>query len=108
MKTFRDRAYSVCDNCSEGLMIFDLSNLPASVTKTNQTTQFFSRAHNIYIDEEAGRLYVAGSNTKSNGVIVLDLNGDPDNPTDRQSHFARRVYPRHFRPRQQRILLSWN
>ncbi|MBK6622039.1 MAG: choice-of-anchor B family protein [Saprospirales bacterium] len=81
MKTFRDRAYSVCDNCSEGLMIFDLSNLPASVTKTNQTTQFFSRAHNIYIDEEAGRLYVAGSNTKSNGVIILDLNGDPDNPT---------------------------
>jgi len=81
MKTFRDRAYSVCDNCAEGLMIFDLSDLPNSVTKTKQTTQFFSSAHNIYIDENAGRLYVAGSNTKSNGVIILDLNADPDNPT---------------------------
>ena len=81
MKTFRDRAYSVCDNCSEGLMIFDLSDLPNSVTKTKQTTQFFSSAHNIFIDEDAGRLYVAGANTKSNGVIVLDLNADPDNPT---------------------------
>ncbi|MBK7410571.1 MAG: choice-of-anchor B family protein [Saprospirales bacterium] len=81
MKTFRDRAYSVCDQCSEGLMIFDLSDLPNTVVKTNQTTQFFSRAHNIFIDEEAGRLYVAGSNTKSNGVIILDLNADPDHPT---------------------------
>jgi choice-of-anchor B domain-containing protein len=80
MKTFRDRAYAVCDNCNEGLMIFDLSDMPSSVTKTNQTTQFFSSAHNIYIDENAGRLYVAGSNTKSNGVIILDLNADPDNP----------------------------
>lgn len=81
MKTFRDRAYAVCDNCNEGLMIFDLSDMPNSVTKTNQTTQFFSSAHNIYIDENAGRLYVAGSNTKSSGVIILDLNADPDNPT---------------------------
>ncbi|MCB9284069.1 MAG: choice-of-anchor B family protein [Lewinellaceae bacterium] len=81
MKTFRDRAYSVCDQCGEGLMVFDLSNLPNSVTKTNQTPQFFQSAHNIFIDENAGRLYVAGSNTKSNGVIILDLNGDPDHPT---------------------------
>lgn len=81
MKTFRDRAYAVCDNCNEGLMIFDLSDMPNSVTKTKQTTQFFSSAHNIYIDENAGRLYVAGANTKSNGVIILDLNADPDNPT---------------------------
>jgi choice-of-anchor B domain-containing protein len=81
MKTFRDRAYAVCDNCNEGLMIFDLSDMPNTVTKTKQTTQFFSSAHNIYIDENAGRLYVAGANTKSNGVIILDLNADPDNPT---------------------------
>jgi choice-of-anchor B domain-containing protein len=81
MKTFRDRAYSVCDNCSEGLMIFDLSDLPNSVTKTKQTTQFFSRAHNIFIDEAAGRLYAAGTNSNSGGAIILDLNADPDNPT---------------------------
>ena len=79
MKTFRDRAYSVCDNCTEGLMIFDLSNLPNAVTKTKQTSQFFSRAHNIYIDEEAGWLYAVGTNQ---GIVILDLNVDPDNPVE--------------------------
>ncbi|MCB9284089.1 MAG: choice-of-anchor B family protein [Lewinellaceae bacterium] len=81
MKTYKQRAYSVCDNCQEGLMIFDLSQLPDTVVKTNQTTAFFKSAHNIFIDEEAGWLFVAGSNANSNGAIILDLNGDPDNPT---------------------------
>ncbi|MBK8490217.1 MAG: choice-of-anchor B family protein [Saprospirales bacterium] len=80
MKTYKDRAYSVCDQCQEGLMIFDLSQLPGTVTKTNQTTEFFKSAHNIFIDEEAGWLFVAGSNANGNGAIILDLNGDPDNP----------------------------
>jgi choice-of-anchor B domain-containing protein len=80
MKTFRQRAYSVCDACQEGLMIFDLSQLPDTVIKTNQTAAFFQSAHNIYIDEEAGWLYVAGSNTNPSGAIILDLNADPDNP----------------------------
>lgn len=80
MKTFGQRAYSVCDACQEGLMIFDLSQLPDTVVKTNQTAEFFQSAHNIYIDEEAGWLYVAGSNSNPNGAIILDLNTDPDNP----------------------------
>lgn len=80
MKTFRQRAYSVCDACQEGLMIFDLSQLPDTVIKTNQTAAFFQSAHNIYIDEEAGWLFVAGSNTNPSGAIILDLNADPDNP----------------------------
>ncbi len=79
MKTYRNRAYSICDGCGEGLMIFDLSDLPNSVTKTYQSTDFFSRAHNIFVDN--GRLYVVGSNTQSNGVIILDIDTDPDNPT---------------------------
>lgn len=80
MKTFRQRAYSVCDVCQEGLMIFDLSQLPDTVIKTNQTTEFFSRSHNIFIDEESGWLFAAGSNGSPNGAVILDLNADPDNP----------------------------
>jgi choice-of-anchor B domain-containing protein len=80
MKTFGQRAYSVCDACQEGLMIFDLSQLPDTVIKTNQTAAFFQSAHNIYIDEEAGWLFVAGSNANPSGAIILDLNADPDNP----------------------------
>ncbi len=81
MKTYKDRAYAVSDNTNEGLMIFDLSDLPNSVTKTYHSTEFFGKSHNIFIDEENGRLYSVGTNTQSGGVIVLDLNDDPDNPT---------------------------
>ena len=81
IKTYKDRAYAVSDNTSEGLMIFDLSDLPNSITKTYHSTEFFGKSHNIFIDEENGRLYSVGTNTQSGGVIVLDLNDDPDNPT---------------------------
>lgn len=81
MKTYKDRAYAVSDNTNEGLMIFDLSDLPNSVTKTYQSTEFFGKSHNIFIDEEHGRLYSVGTDTRNGGVIVLDLNDDPDNPT---------------------------
>jgi len=81
IKTYKDRAYAVSDNTNEGLMIFDLSDLPNSITKTYQSTEFFGKSHNIFIDEENGRLYSVGTNTQSGGVIVLDLNNNPDNPT---------------------------
>jgi choice-of-anchor B domain-containing protein len=81
MKTYGQYAYAVADQGTEGLMIFDLSNLPASVTKVSQITTFFVRAHNIFIDTQTGRLYVAGANSAPNGIIVLDLNSDPANPT---------------------------
>lgn len=80
MKTFKDRAYAVSDNTNEGLMIFDLSNIQDTIIKTYHSTEFFGRAHNIYIDEDNGRLYVAGTNTQSSGLIVLDIATNPDNP----------------------------
>src|SRR5690606_6373404 len=80
MKTFRDRAYAVSDNTSEGLMIFDLSNIQDTIIKSYHDTEFFSRSHNIYIDVENGRLYAAGTNTQNSGLVVLDIATDPDNP----------------------------
>jgi choice-of-anchor B domain-containing protein len=81
MKTYGEYAYSVADQGAEGLMVFDLDNLPGSVNKVLQTTAFFSRCHNIFIDTLHGRLYGAGCDTRSNGVIVLDLTSNPASPT---------------------------
>lgn len=82
MKTYRNYGYSVCDGCSEGLMIYDLSQVAEdTVILVQQTTQFWSRSHNIYIDELNGRLYSVGTDSMSQGMIVLDLTVDPGNPT---------------------------
>jgi hypothetical protein len=72
---------------TEGLMIFDLSNLPNSVTLVDQTTAFFSRAHNIFVDTTSARMYVpgsSGSNGNPSGLVVLDLS-DPENPVQMSS-----------------------
>jgi choice-of-anchor B domain-containing protein len=80
MKTYKDHVYSVCDACTEGLMIFDMEDAPNSVTLSNQTTAFFGRSHNIFIDECPGRLYSMGTDSLSGGLVVLDIETDPDNP----------------------------
>jgi choice-of-anchor B domain-containing protein len=81
-KTYGHYAYGVADQggSTEGLLVFDLSNLPNSVSLVHQNNVAFQRAHNIYIDEQHGRLYIAGSNTRSNGVIIFDLTGNPAEP----------------------------
>lgn len=80
IKTYKNRAYSVEEESDEGLIIYDLSNLPDTVLVTNRSTEFFTSAHNIFIDEPNGRLYVVGSNGNISGVIILDIATDPDNP----------------------------
>ena len=75
-KTYGNFAYA-CTEGNEGLLVYDLSNLPTSVTQTQQITSEFTRAHNIYIDEVEGKLYVVGSNTQSNGLIIYDVTTSP-------------------------------
>lgn len=79
-KTYRKRAYGVCDNCLEGLQIFDISNPQDTIIRTAQTTEFWLRSHNIFIDEEAGRLYSVGTDAVNNGVVILNLNVNPNAP----------------------------
>ncbi len=79
-KTLGDRAFAVCDNCNEGLIIFDLSNLPNGVSVTYQNTEFFGDAHNIFIDEANGRLYAVGTDVQPSGVVVLDIGTTVDQP----------------------------
>lgn len=80
-KTYRNHAYGVCDGspCTEGLEIINLDNYTFS-----QNTVDFQRAHNIYIDTMHARLYVVGSNTVGEGLIIYSLNdnqgGSPSTP----------------------------
>lgn len=84
-KVYQDYAYAVCDGtgCSEGLRIFDMSALPAGgVTFAGAKTTWFTRAHNIFIDEDNGRLYACDvylSGTKKD-LVILDIATDPENP----------------------------
>lgn len=78
IKTYDHYAYSVCDACSEGLHIFDLSTLPDTATHVNQINTYFGNAHNIFI--ENGRLYVVGIQQPAD-LIIFDLISDPVNPT---------------------------
>ncbi|MEM1320619.1 MAG: choice-of-anchor B family protein [Bacteroidota bacterium] len=80
IKTYRDRAYAVSDDLSEGLMIFDLSNIQDTIIKTYQSNTFFNAAHNIYIEEQHGRMYVVGTNVED--MFVYDIATDPDNPIE--------------------------
>jgi len=76
IKTWQDYAYIVCDNCDDGLLIVDLNDTTGGTYSFN--TDFFEKAHNIFIDEN-GFLYAFGGNPY--GVIILNLNNDPINPT---------------------------
>jgi len=73
IKVFGHYAYCVADQQAEGLQIIDLSNLPSSASIVYQSTSFFEQAHNIFIDSTTNRLYVLGADTRSNGIIILDI-----------------------------------
>jgi len=80
-KTYSCYAYGVADEGNEGLIVIDLCNLPTGpIYKANQKKEVFSKAHNLFVDVSAGRLYVLGANTRSNGIIIYDLNTTPSNP----------------------------
>lgn len=73
-KVHNDHLFAVCDGCSEGMHIFDLSALPGgAVSHVMTTTSWFSRAHNIFIDTATQKLYAAGTNTANEGLVVLDV-----------------------------------
>lgn len=76
-KEYGDYIYAVCDGgaCNEGLQVINKNDYSQSQSLTQ-----FRAAHNIYIEKESGRLYVVGSNTNSNGIIIYDVATDPGNP----------------------------
>jgi choice-of-anchor B domain-containing protein len=81
-KSYGDYVYAVADEGTSGLLIFDMTDAPTTITMVKQTVAFFNKTHNIYIDEENGRLYAAGSSSVSNGLVIIDLISNPADPVD--------------------------
>lgn len=73
IKTYGSYAYSVCDGCSEGLKIINMSGIDSGNISVSTSTSFFTRAHNIFIDVPNGRLYACGTNA-GNGTDLVVLN----------------------------------
>ena len=85
LKTFGDYAY-VTTEALDGLLIIDLSPLPASSALA--TTYYtgpvgfeWQSAHNLYVDS-VGYAYIFGANRGNGGVIILDIQTDPMNPIE--------------------------
>ncbi len=79
--TYGNYIYAAADEGTSGLLIFDMSQVPNSITMVTQTTSFWNRTHTIFIDEPNGKLYAGGSNSVNNGLVILDLVGHPTAPT---------------------------
>ncbi len=81
-KTYRNYCYGVADEGQNStLQIFDLSYLPDSVHVVYDSSEFFVRAHNIFINEKSGRLYGVGTDTLNGGLVILDIATNPEAPT---------------------------
>jgi choice-of-anchor B domain-containing protein len=74
--------FAVCDQGASSLQIFDLSNLPATVTTAYDSDEFCITAHNVFVDNDSDLLYLCS--TSSNGsntpLRVLDVS-NPAAPT---------------------------
>lgn len=79
-RTYSHYCYAIADQgAGASLQIFDLSGLPATVTKVYDSQAFFARAHTLFI--ENGRLYVSGADTQTDGVLIFDIATNPASPT---------------------------
>lgn len=84
LKTYGDYAY-VTTEADEGLLIIDLSPLPASTSLSysyyyGPTGGEWLSAHNLYQDD--GYVYIFGAGRNNGGVIILDVASDPLNPVE--------------------------
>ena len=86
IKTHLNYAYVVTEGTGsgQGLQIIDLSDLPNSATLVNTVDTWFSRAHNIFIDN--GYAYVTGT-SGGGGMRILDLS-NPVNPVQTANYTA--------------------
>ncbi len=91
IKTWGNYAY-VTNETGGGLLIVDMSNLPASINTYSWTggALGFSTGHTIFIDEN-GVAYVCGSNG-SLGTLFLDVAANPINPPVLGSYTTRYVH----------------
>lgn len=74
--------YAVCDEGSSStLQIIDLRNIEDSLEIVYDSNEFFSRAHNIFIDSAKARLYVCSQKGTSYYPLGLYDISDPASPS---------------------------
>jgi len=78
-KTYQNYAYA-CTEANDVVQIIDLSNLPNGASVVNTWSTGATNPHNVYVDEEAGILYVIEDFNFGSSVKALSL-ADPANPT---------------------------
>lgn len=69
IKTYKNYAYTVCDEGESSLQIIDLSYLPDSVHVAAENDTSFTRVHNLFIDEENALMYACMITPKINGIL---------------------------------------
>ncbi|MCC6701609.1 MAG: choice-of-anchor B family protein [Fluviicola sp.] len=86
LQVYDDYAY-ITTEAEDGLLIIDLSPLPASTTLP--TTYYFGpssnpwqSAHDIFIDPDQGWAYICGANRGNGGIIILDIHTNPMVPIE--------------------------
>lgn len=73
-KRYGDYIYAVASEGNSGLQVFDMSALPGgSILKTGEDNTHFSTCKNIFIDHARTRMYAAGTDTRTDGLLVFDL-----------------------------------
>lgn len=86
IKTVGDYAYVTTEASGQGLLIIDLSPLPADDPLPidyyfGPDSDPWDNAHNVYADDE-GYVYISGANRGNGGIIILDVQVDPMNPEE--------------------------
>ena len=80
VKVYRDHCY-VSNESGGGIQVISLADVDnGNVTLVRSlTNNGLSSAHNVYVDEDSGFLYVIGANINGGSPVVFDLT-DPSNP----------------------------
>ncbi len=85
LKVWDNHVY-ITNEGSGGTKIIDMSNLPGAITAADVyqhtgTLYPYTKAHDLYIDEN-GYAYIMGADNGVGGAIILDLNNNPKIPQE--------------------------
>ncbi|MCB9274570.1 MAG: choice-of-anchor B family protein [Lewinellaceae bacterium] len=89
VKSYQHYLYGVADEGPSALQVIDVSGLPDGAELVYESNEFFTTAHNIFIDEDNARLYIAGSAGHSLKVLSLE---NPEHP-ELLASFPNSEYP---------------
>lgn len=88
MKSYKNHVYVTADQGNQGVLIINMTDAPSKITfkysrlpaPTSVNPGNVGNCHNLWIDEK-GFMYLSGCSPQSGGVLMYDLNVNPDEPT---------------------------